>query len=355
MADHEGIERLVTQSGPTVRVESDQQRRARAHYYRWTKSRSAAHVQTLTVPIVELIRMIRIYHKHIRHRRFPLTSIIDTVANWKSLNNNLMRQDDASLGQVTTYSKPRSRGYRAGKKGDVKIPPPVLFKPFAAWPVNSVPFKCNLFPVWIKLHSFNRFSFFFFFITTYSLPYTREWTRACATDCRTMWLTRFWCWICKWWVRTIRKMVSRTRPRTVAPRSIRNRICTKRKVGRNVRVRIRRSCIGVTCTGCPSWSYRRRNDGTTRWSGRWRLSRRTDMWPTRDYIVRGNCYSCTRAYPRLSSPRFSPSKHSSRTKYPFRPIPDTIGDRFELRRYPRSEQRSPERSSGRSTTTVTSL
>lgn len=186
------------------------------------------------------VRPIRRYawhmhHKRIHHHRFPRTSIIDTVANWKSLNNNLMRQDDASLGHVTTYSKPRSRGYRAGKNGDVKIPPPVLFKPFAAWPFNSVPFKCNLFPTWTRndqITLINRFSFFFFLIVTYSLPYTRGWTRAYATGCRITWSTKFSCWIYKWWVRTIHKMVCRTHPRTVVPRSIRNRIYRKWKDGK---------------------------------------------------------------------------------------------------------------------------
>lgn len=72
---------------------------------------------------------------------------METVANWKSLNSNLIRQERASVGHVITYSKPKSRGYRAGKNGEVKIPLPVVpFKPFGAPDVISVPFKCNLFP-----------------------------------------------------------------------------------------------------------------------------------------------------------------------------------------------------------------
>lgn len=73
---------------------------------------------------------------------------METVANWKSLNSNLMRQEGASVGHVMTYSRPKSRGYRAGKNGEVKIPVPVVpFKPFVGAPdVISVPFKCSLFP-----------------------------------------------------------------------------------------------------------------------------------------------------------------------------------------------------------------
>lgn len=72
---------------------------------------------------------------------------METVANWKSLNSNLMRHEGASVGHVMTYSRPKSRGYRAGKNGEVKIPLPVPFKLFVGAPdVISVPFKCNLFP-----------------------------------------------------------------------------------------------------------------------------------------------------------------------------------------------------------------
>lgn len=74
--------------------------------------------------------------------------MMEVVANWKSLNNSLMRQEGASVGHVITYSRPRSRGYRAGKNGEVKMPLPVVpFKPFVDAPdVISVPFKCSLFP-----------------------------------------------------------------------------------------------------------------------------------------------------------------------------------------------------------------
>lgn len=73
---------------------------------------------------------------------------METVANWKSLNNSLMRQEGASVGHVITYSRPKSRGYRAGKNGEVKMPLPVVpFKSFVGVPdVISVPFKCTLFP-----------------------------------------------------------------------------------------------------------------------------------------------------------------------------------------------------------------
>lgn len=72
--------------------------------------------------------------------------MIETVANWKSLNNNLTRHDGASEGHVIRYSKPKSRGYRAGKNGDVRIPPPVLFRPFVTAVIISVPLRCSLFP-----------------------------------------------------------------------------------------------------------------------------------------------------------------------------------------------------------------
>lgn len=72
---------------------------------------------------------------------------MEIVANWKSLNSNLMRQERASLGHVIIYSMPKSRGYRAGKNGEVRIPLPVPFKPFVGAPdVISVPFRCSLFP-----------------------------------------------------------------------------------------------------------------------------------------------------------------------------------------------------------------
>lgn len=72
---------------------------------------------------------------------------METVANWKSLKSNLIRQVGASLGHVMMYSRPKSRGYRAGKNGEVRIPPPVPFEPFVGVPdVISVPFKCSLFP-----------------------------------------------------------------------------------------------------------------------------------------------------------------------------------------------------------------
>lgn len=72
---------------------------------------------------------------------------METVANWKSLKSNLILQVGASLEHVMTYSRPRSRGYRAGKNGEVRIPPPVPFEPFVGVPdVISVPFRCSLFP-----------------------------------------------------------------------------------------------------------------------------------------------------------------------------------------------------------------
>ena len=44
------------------------------------------------------------------------------------------------------YSIPKSRGYRAGKKGDLRIPPLVLFLDIPIPEGGSVPLRCILFP-----------------------------------------------------------------------------------------------------------------------------------------------------------------------------------------------------------------
>lgn len=86
--------------------------------------------------------------------------MMETVASWKSLNSTLTRHDGASVGQVMMYSIPKSRGYRAGKNGDVRIPPPVLLMDFE-WPlITFVPERCNLFPAIVNTNLLNYIALF---------------------------------------------------------------------------------------------------------------------------------------------------------------------------------------------------